>query len=222
MRFFLEALARELGADARMILRRQADEVLHEQHLLVEARVQLRHEAHGQVDVAVLQPAAAVGGDDLGLDVHARRRVPQVVEQAGQQHHLADVGHADAKAPLRARRLEAAAVALRLRQLRQRLAQVRVDALGVRRGLHALRGAGEQAVVEVRAQLVQRRAGRRLRHAQALGRLGDVAGLVDLVEHGEPFEIELGHGVRRDGALKAKGTIIEISNSVYWHAVLRK
>jgi len=64
----------------------------------------------------------------------------------------------------------------------------------MRRGLHALGGAGEQAVVEVRAQLVQRGAGRRLRHAQPLRGLRDVAGLVDLVEHGEPFEIELGHG----------------------------
>jgi hypothetical protein len=116
-----------------------------------------------------------------------------------------------------------------LRQLGQHLAQVRVDALGMRRGLHALRGAGEEAVVEVRAQLVQRRAGRRLRHAQPLGGLGDVAGLVDLVEHGEPFEIELGHGRVSFGAecwagdcLRAKDTIIEISNFVYWLPVLRK
>jgi hypothetical protein len=95
----------------------------------------------------------------------------------------------------------------------------RVDALRVRRGLHALGGAGEQPVVEVGAQLVQRGAGRGLRHAQPLGRPGDVAGLVDLVEHGEPFEIELGHG---KGLFQAKDTIIEISNSVYWPPVLRK
>ena len=49
----------------------------------------------------------------------------------------------------------------------QHLAQVRTDALRMGRGLHALRGAREQPVVEMRAQLVEHGAGRRLRHVRA-------------------------------------------------------
>jgi hypothetical protein len=97
---------------------------------------------------------------------------------------------------------------------------MRQHALGIGRGLHALCGAGEQPVVEMRAQLVEHGAGGGLRHAQALGRPGDAAGLVDLVEHGEPFEIELGHwDVLPQGSAAA---IIEKRDWKYWPEGLRK
>ena len=45
-----------------------------------------------------------------------------------------------------------------------------------------------------RAQLVQHGAGRRLRHAEAIGRLRDAAGPKDFVEHRQPVQVELRHG----------------------------
>jgi len=203
MRFGLEALFRQARADARMVLCDQADEVLHEQRLLVEARVQLRHEADRQVDLAVLEAPATLGRDDLGFESNARCRATQVVEQAGQQHDLADVGHAHAEGPARQGRIEGGAAAAGGLQLRQHFAQMRQQAFGMRRGLHAARGAGEQPVVEVHTQLVEHGADGRLRQAQLLGRLRHAAGLVDLVEHGEPLEIELGHGTTPGKTMRA-------------------
>jgi hypothetical protein len=128
---------------------------LPKQHLLVKARVQLRHKANHQVDLAILQAPPGGGGDGFGFDVQAWRGVAQVVQQARQQHHLADVRHANAKSLPRQRRVKRRPAAVGNLQLRQDLCQCRVNLLRERRRLHALCCAGKQLVVKVRTQLVQ-------------------------------------------------------------------
>jgi len=133
---------------------------------------------------------------------HARRCAAHVVEQRRQHHHLADIGQANAKAPPGPLGLKGRAAGPRLFQLRQHLAQCRVDFLRVRRRLHAERGALEQAIVKVRAQLVERSAGRCLRQAEPIGGLRHAGGLIDLVEHPEPCHVEFCHCCLRSGLLK--------------------
>jgi hypothetical protein len=117
-----------------------------------------------------------------------------VVDEARQQHDLADVGHAQAKRALRLMRRKDVAAAARFFDARQHLGQIRVQGLRSGRRRHARRGAGEQRVVELAPQLAQGDAGAGLLDAQTLRRTRDALRSVNLDEDAEPVEIKLGHG----------------------------
>ena len=165
-------------------LRHQADEILLEQRLLVEAGLQVRHEADRQVDRAVLHVARGGGGDlsrcrsgSPGADAR------QVVEQARQQHDLADVGHADAELararwPDRIPRGGSAHAATA--SIARRTSAITSCACGVGSMPLAVR-LNRRSPKWVRS-LPSAMLTRRLRQAEVVGRARHVAGLVDLIE----------------------------------------
>ncbi|BDC29411.1 hypothetical protein NB2BOR_A37020 [Bordetella parapertussis] len=78
-----------------------------------------------------------------------------------------------------------------MRQQRQRLAHRPAQALGMRRGLHALRRAHEQIVAAGRAQAPQRIADRRLRQVELARHGGDAALLQQALEDHQQVEIDV-------------------------------
>ena len=60
-----------------MVRRREADEILFEQRLLVEARLEVGRETDGEVDFTRLEPARAVARDLFRFDAQTRRCLPR-------------------------------------------------------------------------------------------------------------------------------------------------
>jgi hypothetical protein len=112
----------------------------------------------------------------------------------GQQHQLGDVGHTDAKTAPRGGRIELAAVAEHIVERRQRLAHRLHQAFAEGCRLHAVRGADEQRIAEMVAQLGQRHAHRRLAELERLGGGADAAAAINLVEHGKQANVDRVHG----------------------------
>jgi hypothetical protein len=70
---FVAAQREPTVGQARVTAVDEADPVLREERLLVEARLQPRHQADGQVGVGGLQGTRGVRVDARGFQPHARR-----------------------------------------------------------------------------------------------------------------------------------------------------
>src|SRR5207249_1371174 len=110
-----------------------------------------------------------------------------------QHDDFADVRHADPELPPRVGGVERSARSENFHQPLDRGRDLGVDALRVRRRLHAARRAAEQPVAEMAAQLAERNARIGLRDIEAFGCTRDALRLVDLDEYVQPFKVQLGH-----------------------------
>ena len=190
----LELLAGQAIANTRMLGADHAHVLLAEQGLLIEAGLQLGQKTDGQVGPPRFQQSRRLVGKRQHLDVDVRRQRPQAGPQTGQQHELADVGHADAEVAGGLLRIELHALAEHPLEGLQRLAY-RVDQrFTQRRRVHAGGRAHKQRVTELFAQLAQRNAHRRLAKPQRLGRAAHAARFIDFVEDTEQAGIEGVHG----------------------------
>lgn len=70
-------------SEAWMRLRHQADIILPEKHLLIEARFQLRHEPDRQIHVVILQTPHDVGGYLFRLSLHVGRHITYIATDEG-------------------------------------------------------------------------------------------------------------------------------------------
>lgn len=142
------------GADAGVVGMRQADPVLVIEGLLVEAGVQRGDEAQRQIRGARFQLRAHAGVDGRGFQRHAGRQGAHLREEARQQGDVAGIGHEDAEPPRHGRGVEDRL--LRFggdgAQPLQHAAHGGDHGFHARRGQHALRGAHEERIAQLRAQ----------------------------------------------------------------------
>ncbi len=115
---------------------------------------------------------------------------PTTIVGSYPQRHMAGVGHADAKAPPRARRVERRSGLAQALQPGQHFAHGADQCVGARRRHHALRRAHDQRVVELFAQLRQPDTDGGLALPQRLGRARHAAGAVQLVQQAQQLHIE--------------------------------
>ncbi|MNV54054.1 hypothetical protein D3C71_1462250 [compost metagenome] len=146
--------------------------------------------ADGQVDLALFQRLRQLFQRNLQhFHLQARRQRMHALHQRRQEHHFADVGHRQAKAPSAGGRGELLAQADRFRKAVHAAFDGVGQRKGHRRGLHAGGGTHEERVVELFPQAAQRVADGGLRQVQPLRRAGDAA----FMQHGQenPHEIQV-------------------------------
>src|SRR5229473_1912638 len=99
MLFALENGRCQALPDARMVTAHHAGEALIEQLLLIEARLQLRHEAHRQVSVTRFERFRCLRSDAKHVDAHLRSYLADLVDERREKLEVADVRHRDVEPP---------------------------------------------------------------------------------------------------------------------------
>ncbi|MNP32153.1 hypothetical protein D3C76_1253190 [compost metagenome] len=136
-------------------------------------------------------------------DLHPRRLLGQLLQQAWHADQLHVVGNREGEALAAARRVEAFADYQALFDLLECGAYRCFQGQGPRRRLHGAADAHQQRVAEQFAQAVQRIAHRRLAEGQALRRAGDIALTQQGIQHPQEVEVEV-RGIHRRNAAHHK------------------
>lgn len=182
MVFGLELRTREAAMDAGMVRAGEADIVLAEEGLLIEAGLEGVDEAHGEVGFTGLQLPAGIVAQGSDVDADAGRTARSALHKARQQNQVGDVRHGDAEPAYRSRGIEDAAMTERGLKRVERLAD-RLQEL-LRQGVGSIppEVRTNKGSEKCSQQLAERDADRRLAELERVGGTAHAARLVDRLE----------------------------------------
>ncbi len=187
----LECAAVAQSRRLRVALAQQHDVALLQDGLALGAG-QRRQVAEGEVQAPVLERRRhCVGGELHRVDAHPGRLAPDRRHERRQEFVGADVAHVHDEASLRARGVEARALAQGQIDLAQRRLDLARELVGARSRRDAAAAPDEERVAQRQAQPRERMAHRRLAQTEGLGGAADAARGVHRREDVQQVEVEV-------------------------------